>query len=36
LNIIQNTEHIRLIENRIRETLGLAPFQPSLPLSGTK
>jgi deoxyguanosine kinase len=30
LNIIQNTEHIRLIENRIRETLGLAPFQPAL------
>lgn len=32
LNIIQNTEHIKLIENKIRETLGLSPFQPSLPL----
>ena len=30
LNIIQNAEHIKLIENRIRETLGLAPFQPAL------
>ena len=34
LNIIHNTEHIKLIENRIRETLGLTPFQPSL-LPGT-
>jgi len=33
LNIIQNTEHLKLIENRIRETLGLTPFQQSLPLS---
>jgi deoxyguanosine kinase len=32
LNIIQNTAHLKLIENRIRETLGLVPFQPSLPL----
>jgi deoxyguanosine kinase len=32
LNIIQNAEHLKLIENRIRETLGLVPFQPSLPL----
>jgi deoxyguanosine kinase len=32
LNIIQNTEHIKLVENKIRETLGLSPFQPSLPL----
>ena len=32
LNIIQNHEHLKLIENRIRETLGLAPFQPALPL----
>jgi deoxyguanosine kinase len=35
LDVIHNTEHIKLIENRIRETLGLAPFQPSLPLPGT-
>lgn len=33
LNIIQNAEHIKLIENRIRETLGLAPYQPALPLT---
>ena len=32
LNIIQNPEHLKLVENRIRETLGLAPFQPALPL----
>jgi len=32
LNIIQNPEHLKRIENRIRETLGLVPFQPSLPL----
>ena len=30
LNIIQNPEHVKYIENRIRETLGLVPFQPSL------
>ncbi len=36
LNIIQNTEHIKLIENRIRETLGLTPFQQSLPLPEEK
>ncbi len=33
LNIIQNTEHLKNIENRIRETLRLVPFQPSLLLS---
>lgn len=32
LDIIYNTEHLKLIENRIRETLNLTPFQPSLPL----
>jgi deoxyguanosine kinase len=32
LNIIHNTGHIKLIENRIREALDLHPFQPSLPL----
>lgn len=32
LNIIQNTEHLQLIENRIRQTLNLTPFQASLPL----
>jgi len=33
LNIIQNAEHLKLIENRIRETLGLSPYQPGLPLA---
>lgn len=32
LNIIQNPEHLKYIENQIRERLGLSPFQPSLPL----
>jgi deoxyguanosine kinase len=32
MDIIHNTEHLKLIENRIRETLNLNPFQPSLPL----
>lgn len=32
LNIIQNMEHIKLVENKIRETLGLTPFQASLPM----
>lgn len=30
LDIINNSEHIKRIENRIRETLGLPPFQASL------
>ncbi len=34
LNIVQNNEHLRLIENRIREKLGLSPYQPALPLRG--
>ncbi|OGO26142.1 MAG: hypothetical protein A2Y54_02460 [Chloroflexi bacterium RBG_16_51_16] len=33
LNFLLNTEHLKLIEHRIRETLGLYPFQPALPLS---
>ena len=33
LNIIQNVEHLTYIENRIRERLGLLPFQPSLPMA---
>jgi deoxyguanosine kinase len=32
LNIIQNPGHLRLIENRIRQSLSLPPFQQSLPL----
>ncbi len=35
LNIIQNPEHLKLIENRIRESLKLPPFQQTLPLPGT-
>jgi deoxyguanosine kinase len=30
LNIIQNVEHVKYVENRIRETLGLTPYQPAL------
>jgi deoxyguanosine kinase len=33
LNIIQNPEDLKLIENRIRHQLQLSPFQPSLPLN---
>jgi deoxyguanosine kinase len=32
LNFVLNPEHLDLIENRIRESLGLNPFQPSLPM----
>lgn len=32
LNIVQNPEHLKLIENRIRESLQLPPFQQTLPL----
>src|SRR5258708_39487680 len=35
LNIVQNSEHLKMIENRIRETLGLNPFQPGLPMAET-
>jgi deoxyadenosine/deoxycytidine kinase len=31
LNIVQNPAHLKLVENRIREALGITPFQPSLP-----
>ncbi len=32
LNIIQNPEHLKWMENRIRQRLSLPPFQQSLPL----
>src|SRR5687768_1076323 len=32
LNIIQNSEHLKLVENRIRQSLNLPPFQQTLPL----
>jgi len=32
LNIIQNPEHLKQIEDRIRQSLSLPPFQQSLPL----
>jgi deoxyguanosine kinase len=34
LNFVQNTDHLRLIANMIRERLNWGPFQPSLPLNG--
>jgi deoxyguanosine kinase len=33
LNVIQNPEHLKLIENRVRESLKLPPFQHTLPLT---
>jgi deoxyguanosine kinase len=32
INIVQNPEHLKQVENKIRETLGIIPFQPSLPM----
>lgn len=32
LNFVRHPEHLKLIENRIRQTLGLPPFQAELPL----
>ena len=32
INIVQNPEHLKQVENKIREALGLTPFQPSLPM----
>ena len=32
LDIIRNAEHLRTIENRIRESLNMTPYQESLPL----
>jgi len=32
LNIIQNAGHLKVIENRIRQSLSLPPFQQTLPL----
>ena len=33
LNIVTNQEHLKHVENKIREALGISPFQPSLPLN---
>ncbi|NJC97964.1 MAG: deoxynucleoside kinase [Anaerolineales bacterium] len=35
LNIVQNPEHLKLVENRIRQSLSLPPFQQALPLPET-
>jgi deoxyguanosine kinase len=32
LNYVKDSEHLRWVENRLRQTLKLAPFQPELPL----
>jgi deoxyguanosine kinase len=32
LNIVQNPEHLKLMETRIRQSLSLPPFQQALPL----
>ena len=33
LNIVQNPEHLKDVENRIRQSLSLPPFQQALPLT---
>ena len=33
LNFVQNPEHLKLMENRIRQSLSLPPFQQALPLT---
>jgi deoxyadenosine/deoxycytidine kinase len=32
LNIVQNPEHMKMMENRIKQSLSLPPFQQALPL----
>ncbi|MCZ7548206.1 MAG: deoxynucleoside kinase [Anaerolineales bacterium] len=32
INIVQNPNDLKFVENKIREALGIAPFQPSLPM----
>lgn len=32
INIVANPEHLKYVENKIREALGITPFQPSLPM----
>jgi deoxyguanosine kinase len=36
LNIVQNPRHLKVIENRIREALGITPYQPSLPMGSSE
>jgi deoxyadenosine/deoxycytidine kinase len=33
LDFVRQPEHLKLIESRIRESLGVAPYQPGLPMS---
>ncbi len=33
LNIIQTPEHLTLVENRLKQSLGLPPYQPGLPMA---
>ncbi len=35
LNIIQTPAHLTLVENRIKQSLGLPPYQPGLPMPDT-
>jgi deoxyadenosine/deoxycytidine kinase len=34
LDFVTRREHLDLVVNRIRQALGIPPFQPSLPLPG--
>lgn len=36
LNIVHNPDHLAYIEQRIRQSLGLLPYQPVLPLGGAQ
>lgn len=36
LNIIQTPEHVTLVENRLKQSLGLPPYQPGLPLANNR
>jgi len=33
LNIVQNPEHLKMMEDRIKQSLGLPPYQQALPLT---
>jgi deoxyadenosine/deoxycytidine kinase len=32
INIVQNPDDLKEVENRIKQALGISPFQPSLPM----
>jgi hypothetical protein len=34
LDFVTRTDHLEYVANRIREALGIPPFQPQLPMNG--